>query len=74
MVPKKPGSKTPARTRADGRRPLLVYLHPEVIKQLKKVALDEDTTAYELTEQAVREWLATRKISRKRKSERVIDR
>ena len=28
----------------------LVYLHPDLIKQLKKVALDEDRTAYEVTE------------------------
>jgi hypothetical protein len=47
----------PARTRPDGRRALLVYLDQDVIKQLKKAALDEDRTAYEITEEAVREWL-----------------
>jgi hypothetical protein len=50
-----------ARTRPDGRRPLLVYLDPRVIKQLKKAALDEDRTAYEITEEAVREWLRRKK-------------
>lgn len=69
MVLKKSRSKTAARTRADGRRPLLVYFQPDVIKQLKKAALDEDRTAYEIAEEAVREWLATRKMSRKRKGE-----
>jgi len=64
MVLKKPGAKTATRTRPDGRRPLLVYLDPEVTKQLKKAALDQETTAYAITEEAVREWLATR---RKRK-------
>lgn len=64
MVHRKPDSKTAARTRADSRRPLLVYLDQEVIKQLKKAALDQERTAYEITEEAVREWLATH---RKRK-------
>jgi len=50
-------SKTVTKARSDGRRPLLVYLNPDVIKRLKKAALDEDRTAYEITEEAVREWL-----------------
>jgi hypothetical protein len=54
-------SQSPKRTRADGRKSLLVYLHPDVIKELKKAALDEDRTAYEITEEAVSAWLATRK-------------
>ena len=49
------------RTRADGRRSLLVYLDPDVIKQLKKAGLDEDRTAYEITEEAVRDWLGRKK-------------
>jgi hypothetical protein len=49
------------RTRPDGRRPLLVYLDPGLIKQLKKAALDRDRTAYEITEEAVREWLRRKK-------------
>jgi len=32
-------------------------LQPEVIKQLKKAALDQETTAYEITEEALRKWL-----------------
>jgi hypothetical protein len=69
MASKKPKSKTAIRTRADGRRSLLVYLDHEVIKQLKKVALDEDRPAYEITEEAVREWLATHKSSQGRQNE-----
>lgn len=49
------------RTRPDGRRSLLVYLDPEVIKQLKKAAVDEDRTAYKITEEAVRDWLRKKK-------------
>ena len=52
---------TVAKVRTDGRKPLLVYLNKEVIKQLKKTALDQDRTAYEITEEAVRQWLAAYK-------------
>ena len=69
MALKKSRSKTATRTRADGRRPLLVYLDQDVIKQLKKVALDEDRPAYEITEEAVRKWLAAHKTSRRRRRE-----
>jgi hypothetical protein len=50
-----------ARTRPDGRRQLLLYLDPEVIKELKRVALDSDKPAYEIAEEAIREFLRTRK-------------
>ena len=49
-------SKTSSRTRADGRRSLLVYLDADLIKELKKAALDEDRNAYEIVEDAVRDW------------------
>lgn len=64
---KKLGRRIASRPRADGRRPLLVYLNPGVIKQLKKVALDEETTAYAITEAAVRTWLASHKVSHGRR-------
>jgi hypothetical protein len=64
---KRSASKTEGRTRADGRRSLLVYLRQDVIKRLKMAALDEDRPAYEITEEAVCEWLATRERSGKRK-------
>jgi hypothetical protein len=54
-------SKNPSRTRADGRKSLLVYLRADLIKELKKTALDEDRPAYEITEEAISAWLATRK-------------
>lgn len=60
MVSKKPASKTTQRARTDGRRPMLVYLRPDIIKQLKRAALDEDRPAYEITEEALREWLTTK--------------
>jgi hypothetical protein len=62
---KTPRLRGPTRTRADGRKSLLVYLHPDLIKDLKKAALDEDRTAYEITEEAVAAWLAARKVGGK---------
>ena len=49
------------RARADGRRQLLLYLDPELIKELKRVALDADLPAYEIAEEAIREFLRSRK-------------
>jgi hypothetical protein len=62
-----PKLKIAGRVRADGRRALLVYLRPNVIKRLKVAALDENRPAYELTEEAVCEWLVGRGKERKRK-------
>jgi hypothetical protein len=52
---------TVSRVRDDGRRQLLLYLDPEVIKELKRAALDEDKPAYVLAELAIREWLKRRR-------------
>jgi hypothetical protein len=62
-------STTPTRARADGRKSLLVYLRPDIIKELKKAALDEDKTAYEITEEAISAWLASRKTTNTGKGE-----
>lgn len=40
--------------RKDGRRPLLVYLDPSLIKNLKKEALDRDINVYELVEELLK--------------------
>lgn len=52
------------RKRADGRKQLLVYLEPEVIKDLKKTAVDMETTASALTEQALQAWLKKAKTAK----------
>lgn len=60
-------SKAPpaaSRKRADGRKQLLIYLEPEVIKELKKTAVDMETTASALTEQALQEWLKKAKTAK----------
>jgi len=46
------------RKRADGRRQLLIYLLPEVIVELKRAALSHEKPAYELAEEAIRDWLS----------------
>lgn len=50
-----------ARMRGDGRRQLLIYLLPGLIKELKRAALDEDKPAYMLAEEAILDWLKRRK-------------
>lgn len=47
-----------ARKRADGRRQLLIYLSAEVILELKRAALSEGRPAYELAEEAIKDWLS----------------
>jgi hypothetical protein len=44
-------SKAP---RKDGRRALLVYLDPSLIRDLKKAALDRDINLYELVEELLK--------------------
>lgn len=48
------------RSRPDGRRSLLVYMDEALIKDLKKVAVDEDRNVYEIVEEAARGWLSKR--------------
>ena len=50
----------PSRKREDGRKALLVYLPPELIKDLKKAGLDDDRNVYEIVEDADRDWLTRR--------------
>ena len=66
MTSKRPKGKPGTKARSDGRKSLLVYLHQDVIKKLKIAALDEERPAYEITEEAVSNWLATRRSSRSR--------
>jgi len=47
--------------RSDGRKALLVYLKPEVTLSLKRAALDAGKPAYELAEEAIKDWLKRQK-------------
>ncbi len=40
----------------DGRRQLLVFLPPDLIKSTKRRALDHDTSASAIVEEALHEW------------------
>jgi hypothetical protein len=64
QVPKSKTQVSTPRKRVDKRRQLLIYLKQDVIKNLKRAALDEGRPAYELAEEAIREFL------RKPKSEK----
>ena len=49
--------KKSIRARSDGRKSLLVYMDEALIKELKKVAVDDDCNAYDIVEEATRRWL-----------------
>ena len=51
---------SPLRPRQDGRKSLLVYMDEALIKELKKVAVDDDCNAYDIVEAATRRWLDDR--------------
>ena len=53
--PKK--NAAPSRKRDDGRRQLLIYLDPKIIRRLKLAALTDNRSAYELAEEAIDQWL-----------------
>jgi hypothetical protein len=57
----------PKKTRLKGRKPpdgakrqFLTTMDPEVIKAIKTAAIEDDTTASELMEEAAVQWLARR--------------
>jgi hypothetical protein len=43
--------------RADGRKQMLVYMAPALVKDLKKAALDREVAAFKIVEEAVTDWL-----------------
>jgi hypothetical protein len=60
VVKLKTETPTP-RSRDDGRRQLLIYLKQDIIKDLKRSALDEGRPAYEIAEEAIVEFLRVKK-------------
>jgi hypothetical protein len=56
----KQASKAADSSRTDGRKPFLSYLDADLIKELKKAALDDERSAYEIVEDAVRDYLDRR--------------
>lgn len=69
MPPSKQGiEKKDLKIRADGRRTLLVYMDADLIKEVKKAALDDERNVYEIVEEATREWLNRRPATPSRSS------
>ena len=65
----------PKKTRLKGRkspegskRQFLTTMDPEVIKAIKTAAIEDETTASELMEEAANQWLERRKSDRAKKS------
>lgn len=53
-------------SRADGRKSLLLYLPKELIRTLKITAINEGRHAYEIMEQALKEYLGGRRRAQKK--------
>jgi hypothetical protein len=58
--PQEGTAKRVRRSLADGRQQLLIYLPPALIRELKVLALDEESSVSQLAEQALTSWLAGR--------------
>jgi hypothetical protein len=58
-APKKAASV--ARKRPDERSQLLIYMKPDLIRQLKLAALAKGTPAFVIAEEAIEEWLKKHK-------------
>jgi hypothetical protein len=49
------------RSRDDGRRQLLIYMKQDIIKDLKRAAIEDGRPAYELAEEAILDFLRKKK-------------
>lgn len=56
--------KHPVASTREGKRVATVYLPPEALRQLKRVAADEDTTLQELLAEGVNAVFERRRLSR----------
>lgn len=64
MAKKAKAKKKGDRGREDERLQVLLYMKEPIIKSLKSLAIEEDTTAYELAEEAVLLLLKTRRSAK----------
>lgn len=58
-----PAGRSRKRVLADGRQQVLLYLPPEMIRELKLAAVDRDTSVSLLVEEAVAAWRRQRSAS-----------
>jgi hypothetical protein len=50
-----------SKARPDGRRPLMLYMRPNLVVRLKNASWSKNKHAYEIVEEAVEAWLASQK-------------
>jgi hypothetical protein len=61
MIMARSAKEVGTRDRPDERRQFLTYMKPDLIKNLKVAAMEEERAAYELIEDAVTAFLKERK-------------
>jgi hypothetical protein len=64
MVEKKKALKRGQKSPLGDRRQFLTMMSPDVIKAIKQAALEEDRAAWDVMEQAAKQWLEGRKDKR----------
>jgi hypothetical protein len=67
MATKKPAKKARKQTVSD-RRQFLTTMSADVIKAVKQAALEDDTNAWQIMEEAAKEWLERRKANKSKKA------
>ncbi|APG13743.1 hypothetical protein BKD09_35840 [Bradyrhizobium japonicum] len=61
MIEKKKPAKRGRRSPLGDRRQFLTMMDPDVIKAIKKAALEDDRAAWDVMEEAARQWIERRK-------------
>jgi hypothetical protein len=61
----KKSTKTPSKQPVGDRRQFLTTMSADVIKAVKLAALEDGTNAWQIMEEAAKEWLARRRAKRK---------
>uniref|UniRef100_A0A7Z0QEC3 Uncharacterized protein n=1 Tax=Bradyrhizobium barranii subsp. barranii TaxID=2823807 RepID=A0A7Z0QEC3_9BRAD len=62
MIEKKKPAKRGRRSPLGDRRQFLTMMDPDVIKAIKKAALEDDRAAWDVMEEAARQWIERRKV------------
>jgi hypothetical protein len=65
MVEKKKAPKRGRRSPLGDRRQFLTMMNPEVIRSIKVAAIEDDRAAWDIMEEAARQWLERRKSGKK---------
>jgi hypothetical protein len=60
MIQKKKAAKRGRRNPLGDRRQFLTMMSPDIIRSIKKAALEDDRAAWDVMEEAARQWLQRR--------------